>query len=82
MARDTGPGNALIDDFVSQRSDKSFDEGGALAATGKVEGGVVGPRARKFIFRPAAAEIGSTAMTLPMCSGTAAGFAGRTGRRP
>ena len=35
------PGNALIDDFVRLRSDKSFDEGGALAATGKVEGGVV-----------------------------------------
>ncbi len=41
VACDTGPGNALIDDFVRQRSDKAFDEGGALAATGKVEGGVV-----------------------------------------
>ena len=41
VACDTGPGNALIDDFVRLRSDKSFDEGGALAATGRVEGGVV-----------------------------------------
>ena len=41
IACDTGPGNALIDDFVRQHSDKAFDEDGALAAVGKVEGGVV-----------------------------------------
>jgi len=41
VACDTGPGNALIDDFVRQRSNQPFDQGGALAASGKVAGGIV-----------------------------------------
>lgn len=36
VAFDTGPGNALIDDFVHQRTGKDYDEGGELAALGKV----------------------------------------------
>ena len=36
-AFDTGPANALIDDFLSRRRGVSFDEGGALAASGKVD---------------------------------------------
>ncbi len=33
---DTGPANALIDDWVSQHSDQHYDKGGAIAATGTV----------------------------------------------
>ncbi len=33
---DTGPGNALIDDWISQNSGKAYDTGGTIAATGTV----------------------------------------------
>jgi anhydro-N-acetylmuramic acid kinase len=36
VAGDTGPGNALIDDFVRARTGAAMDAGGALAAKGKV----------------------------------------------
>ena len=36
-AGDTGPGNALIDDFVRARTGLAMDEGGALAASGSVD---------------------------------------------
>jgi anhydro-N-acetylmuramic acid kinase len=38
---DTGPGNALIDDWVAAETGRSHDEGGALAATGSVHEQVV-----------------------------------------
>jgi anhydro-N-acetylmuramic acid kinase len=41
LAFDTGPANALLDDFVATRRGLSHDEGGALAASGRVEAGVV-----------------------------------------
>ncbi|MGC6476639.1 MAG: anhydro-N-acetylmuramic acid kinase [Parvibaculales bacterium] len=34
---DTGPGNALIDDWVQQKTGKNFDKDGALAASGAVD---------------------------------------------
>ncbi len=37
IAFDTGPGNALIDDFMLARTGKAHDEGGALAAGGRVD---------------------------------------------
>ncbi|MBV9288890.1 MAG: anhydro-N-acetylmuramic acid kinase [Hyphomicrobiales bacterium] len=37
IAFDTGPANALIDDFLLLRRSMSFDEGGALAANGRVD---------------------------------------------
>lgn len=37
LAFDTGPGNALIDDFVRQRTAQSYDENGALAEKGVVD---------------------------------------------
>lgn len=40
-AFDTGPGNALIDDWVRAKTGKQFDVGGALAAKGEVEEMVV-----------------------------------------
>lgn len=37
IAFDTGPGNALIDDWVQARTEQAHDEGGTLAATGAVD---------------------------------------------
>ncbi|KAB2847146.1 MAG: anhydro-N-acetylmuramic acid kinase, partial [Hyphomicrobiaceae bacterium] len=37
IAFDTGPGNALIDDFVRERTGRSHDEDGALARAGKAD---------------------------------------------
>ena len=37
VAFDTGPGNALIDDFLAQRRGLAFDAGGAVAAVGRVD---------------------------------------------
>lgn len=37
IAFDTGPANALIDDFVQARTGAAMDEGGVLAASGKVD---------------------------------------------
>ncbi|MEJ0012581.1 MAG: anhydro-N-acetylmuramic acid kinase [Bauldia sp.] len=36
-AGDTGPGNALIDDFVRARTGRAMDAGGTLAAAGRVD---------------------------------------------
>ena len=41
VAFDTGPANALIDDFVARRRGLSHDEGGALAAAGRVDDAVL-----------------------------------------
>ena len=38
IAGDTGPGNALLDDFVRSRTGAAMDEDGALAARGRVNG--------------------------------------------
>jgi anhydro-N-acetylmuramic acid kinase len=35
LAFDTGPGNALLDDWVQERAGKPFDKGGEIAARGK-----------------------------------------------
>jgi anhydro-N-acetylmuramic acid kinase len=37
VAFDTGPGNALIDDFLQQRSGQLHDDGGRAAAAGQVD---------------------------------------------
>jgi len=37
IACDTGPGNALIDDFMRSRNGEAYDDGGATAARGKVD---------------------------------------------
>lgn len=39
LAFDTGPGNALIDDWVSGKTGRPFDEAGRLAAAGDVDTG-------------------------------------------
>jgi anhydro-N-acetylmuramic acid kinase len=53
MACDTGPGNALIDDFVRVRTGQSFDHDGALAAQGRPDDGFIAHvLARSFFDRP------------------------------
>ena len=53
VAFDTGPANALIDDFVARRRGLSHDEGGALAASGKVDEALVASFMRdEFFDRP------------------------------
>jgi len=41
VAFDTGPGNALIDDFLSARLGRAFDAEGAVAAAGRVDEAVL-----------------------------------------
>lgn len=41
VAGDTGPGNALVDDFVRGRTGAAMDAGGMLAAKGRVDEGVL-----------------------------------------
>lgn len=41
VAFDTGPGNALIDDWVARHTGAAHDEGGALASSGKPEPAVL-----------------------------------------
>jgi anhydro-N-acetylmuramic acid kinase len=40
-ACDTGPGNALLDDWVARHTGQAFDAGGALAAAGRVDEALV-----------------------------------------
>jgi len=54
IAFDTGPASALLDDFVLRRTGKPFDEGGALAASGKVDQAMVASWMQNTFFdRPA-----------------------------
>ena len=41
LAFDTGPGNALVDDWVLRRCGRRYDEDGALAARGRVDAGAL-----------------------------------------
>ncbi len=41
MAFDCGAGNALMDDFIKQRTGDNFDAGGKIAARGKVDYGII-----------------------------------------
>jgi anhydro-N-acetylmuramic acid kinase len=54
LAFDTGPGNALIDDWVLKHTGRTFDADGALAASGTVDGAVLEHlMAAEFFQRPA-----------------------------
>jgi anhydro-N-acetylmuramic acid kinase len=37
IAFDTGPGNGLIDDWVRARTDRAYDDGGRIAAAGRID---------------------------------------------
>ena len=53
IAFDTGPGNALIDDWVAQHAGLSFDADGRLAASGRVDPGrVAALMAHPYFERP------------------------------
>ncbi|WP_245516042.1 anhydro-N-acetylmuramic acid kinase [Ancylobacter aquaticus] len=53
IACDTGPANALIDDFLKARTDLPFDEDGVIAASGKVDEKVVDTlMTHPFFHRP------------------------------
>ena len=41
IAFDTGPGNALMDDYIFTKTGDAFDEGGALAAKGEANPAIV-----------------------------------------
>lgn len=41
MAFDTGPGNALLDDWISKKTGKAFDDCGGLSASGNCDSGVL-----------------------------------------
>lgn len=38
LAFDTGPANALLDDWMQRHTDAGYDEGGRIAASGRVDG--------------------------------------------
>ena len=42
IAFDTGPGNALIDDWIGAHGAGRYDEGGRIAASGSVDTGILG----------------------------------------
>jgi anhydro-N-acetylmuramic acid kinase len=53
IACDTGPGNALIDDFMRSRNGEAYDDGGATAATGRVDWSFIeGVLANPFFAAP------------------------------
>ena len=52
-AFDTGPANALIDDWIAERTGRAFDKDGGIAATGKVDEAVLQRLLEnKFFSRP------------------------------
>ncbi len=54
VAFDTGPGNALIDDFVRRQTGKNYDDNGRLAAAGEVDEVLVAATlAGPYFARPA-----------------------------
>jgi anhydro-N-acetylmuramic acid kinase len=53
LAFDTGPGNALIDDFMTQRLGRDFDAGGSVAAKGRADAQILFGIARHpYLLRP------------------------------
>jgi anhydro-N-acetylmuramic acid kinase len=65
IAFDTGPGNALIDDFMLARAGKAHDEGGVLAAGGRVDEKLVaGLLARSFFRLPFPKSLDRNAFSL------------------
>jgi anhydro-N-acetylmuramic acid kinase len=54
IAFDTGPGNGPLDDWVARHTGQAFDQGGALARSGTVNGGVLGSlMGHPYFARPA-----------------------------
>lgn len=53
LAFDTGPGNALLDDWVASHTDRPYDHDGALAAAGRIDSAALqGLLAHRFFQMP------------------------------
>ena len=61
LAFDTGPGNALLDDWVRRHTGQAADIGGALARAGHVSAAHVERLSRRALFRPDSRRNRSTA---------------------
>ncbi len=57
LAFDTGPGNALIDDWMLRHTGQAMDADGGTAARGKVDEDALGALFMTRLLRPAAAEV-------------------------
>lgn len=66
IAFDTGPANALVDDFVAERTGAAMDEGGRLAAKGTVEEALLATWLdNPYFARPAPKSLDRDAFTTP-----------------
>ncbi len=77
LAFDTGPGNALMDDWVSRQSNEPYDRDGALARTGNVDI----DRLSVYLKHPVSAAAGAEVARPVRLHVAAAGRAGDGGRR-
>ncbi|WP_419905497.1 anhydro-N-acetylmuramic acid kinase [Kiloniella sp.] len=50
LACDTGPGNGLLDDWMAKHFDQTMDEGGKIAASGRVDQKVLAQMLNKTFF--------------------------------
>ena len=75
IAFDTGPGNALIDDFLRLRTGQMQDDEGRIAAAGRVDEAAVARVLAHPFFAPAAAEVARPQRVPPL--GGRGGPAGR-----
>ncbi len=78
-ACDTGPGNALLDDWVARRTGRAFDADGALAAAGQVREDAIAALAQPPLFRPPTAEIARPAAVSRRFERPGGGLGGRWG---
>ena len=90
IAFDTGPGNGLIDDWVRARADRPYDEGGRIAAAGRIdEARVADMLAHSYFDRPSPKSLDRLDFTLAPVEGlgledgaaTLAAFTARAVRR-
>ena len=70
IACDTGPGNALLDDLVLERTGQPFDRDGALSSAGTVDAAILaGMLAHPFFARPAPKSLDRNAFSLDPVAG-------------
>ena len=90
IAFDTGPGNGLIDDWVRARTDRPYDEGGRIAAAGRIdEARLAGMLAHPYFEQPPPKSLDRLDFTLAPVEGlgledgaaTLAAFTARAVRR-
>jgi len=69
-AFDTGPGNALIDDWVGKHTPASFDDGGQLASRGTVDKGILDLlMANEYFERPPPKSLDRTDFSISAADG-------------